>query len=177
MRKPKRLLTLFLAVLILFSVFPLDVFAWSYMSHTNSANIIRMELMQSNSQSLNLTVQLLNSTDYGFSEYNCMIPEEFYAAIINFPDAFRAGALGPDFYPDMLIGQMYIHPYDYSARVGSGDWLRCLSNPRTGCRREAPHVRKHLLSRSALCSTTAEICSAMTLSTPSPAVRSRPFTM
>ena len=126
MKKLKRLLTLFLSVLMLISVFPLDVFAWSYMSHTNSANIIRMDLMQSNSQSLNLTIPLHDSSDYGFAEYNCMIPEEFYAAIINYPDAFRAGSLGPDFYPDMLIGQMYIHPWDSDARVESGDWLELL---------------------------------------------------
>ena len=126
MKKLKRLLTLFLSVLMLIGVFPLDVFAWSYMSHTNSANIIRMDLMQSNNQSLNLTIPLLDSSDYGFAEYNCMIPDEFYTAIINYPDAFRAGALGPDFYPDMLIGQMYIHPFDYAARVESGDWIELL---------------------------------------------------
>jgi hypothetical protein len=30
-------------------------------------------------------------------------------AIINNPGAFRAGAVGPDFYPDMLLGQAAIH--------------------------------------------------------------------
>lgn len=38
-------------------------------------------------------------------------------AILNFPSAFRAGAVGPDFYPDMLFGQAIIHPEQ------SGKWL------------------------------------------------------
>jgi len=38
-------------------------------------------------------------------------------AILHFPSAFRAGAVGPDFYPDMLFGQAVIHPEQ------SGKWL------------------------------------------------------
>lgn len=38
-------------------------------------------------------------------------------AILSCPSYFRAGAIGPDFFPDMLLGQMDIHP-SYS-----GEWL------------------------------------------------------
>ncbi len=42
---------------------------------------------------------------------------ELRTAILKFPSAFRAGAVGPDFYPDMLFGQAVIHPEQ------SGKWL------------------------------------------------------
>ncbi|MBR3999193.1 MAG: S-layer homology domain-containing protein, partial [Clostridia bacterium] len=122
-RTLKRLLCGFLVMLMCFTMLPVNAFAWSYMSHMNSANIIRMEMLSYDSQYLNLKFSSL-SDDYG--EYTCTIPEEFYAAIFKYPDAFRAGSLGPDFYPDLVIGQMYIHPYDSEARVGSGDWLELL---------------------------------------------------
>ena len=38
-------------------------------------------------------------------------------AILSCPSYFRAGAIGPDFFPDMLLGQMDIHP------GFSGEWL------------------------------------------------------
>ncbi len=39
------------------------------------------------------------------------------SAILNHPSAFRAGSVGPDFYPDMVFGQAVIHP------ESSGKWL------------------------------------------------------
>jgi hypothetical protein len=44
-------------------------------------------------------------------------PAEVRNAVLNHPGAFRAGAVGPDFYPDMLLGQVVIHPQK------SGIWL------------------------------------------------------
>jgi hypothetical protein len=44
-------------------------------------------------------------------------PAEVRDAVLNHPGAFRAGAVGPDFYPDMLLGQAVIHPEK------SGMWL------------------------------------------------------
>ena len=54
------------------------------------------------------------------------MPEEYATALRKYPEAFRAGALGPDFYPDMLTGQSYIHPYDVKSGTGVGDWLMLL---------------------------------------------------
>ena len=120
-RTLKRLLCGFLVMLMCVTMLPVNAFAWSYMSHMNSANILRMEMMSYDSQYLNLEIDVP-----GYGEFKYTIPEEFYAAIFKYPDAFRAGSLGPDFYPDLVIGQMYIHPYDSEARVGSGDWLDLL---------------------------------------------------
>ena len=49
-------------------------------------------------------------------------PEEVKSAIINNQGAFRAGAVGPDFYPDFIFGQGLIHPYD------SGKWIKLMFN-------------------------------------------------
>ncbi len=48
------------------------------------------------------------------------VPEDIKKAILSAPCAFRAGSVGPDFYPDMLIGQTIIHPSD------SGKWLEIM---------------------------------------------------
>lgn len=45
------------------------------------------------------------------------VPEDMKRAILSEPAAFRAGSIGPDFYPDMIIGQTIIHPEN------SGKWL------------------------------------------------------
>jgi len=44
-------------------------------------------------------------------------PAEIREAVLNHPGAFRAGSVGPDFYPDVLLGQATIHPNN------SGKWL------------------------------------------------------
>jgi len=107
-RTLKRLLCLLLSTVMCVTMLPLNALAWSYMSHTNSANIIRMEMLSYGNESLNISIPYHSGNEYGYGATNTIIPDEFYSAIFNYPDAFRAGALGPDFYPDMLIGQMYI---------------------------------------------------------------------
>lgn len=47
----------------------------------------------------------------------CRVPDEFMHALLNYPQEFRAGAVGPDFFPDMLFGQTQMHPQN------SGIWL------------------------------------------------------
>jgi hypothetical protein len=47
-------------------------------------------------------------------------PSEVRSAVLNHPKAFRAGAVGPDFFPDMLLGQAVIHPEK------SGKWLELM---------------------------------------------------
>ncbi len=51
----------------------------------------------------------------GYSSFS--VPPIIAEAILTEPQAFRAGAVGPDFYPDMIAGQTVIHPSD------SGKWL------------------------------------------------------
>ena len=45
------------------------------------------------------------------------VPEQIYTAIRNNRGCFLAGSVGPDFFPDMITGQMRVHPKD------SGKWL------------------------------------------------------
>lgn len=45
------------------------------------------------------------------------LPDEVYKALKSYPSYFRAGAVGPDFFPDLIFGQMDIHP------SFSGDWI------------------------------------------------------
>ena len=112
-----RKLTLFLflvAVLLgLSALVPQKANAWKTKTHGYSANI------------------LLDDVRDGYIDVegvNYTVPPEYFLALKDYPDAFRAGTLGPDFYPDMLTGQSYIHPYDADAGIGVGDWLNELVN-------------------------------------------------
>ncbi len=50
------------------------------------------------------------------------VPGMVRDAILKYPTYFRGGAVGPDFFPDMIVGQMIIHPTD------SGKWLELMYN-------------------------------------------------
>lgn len=75
--------------------------------HIYMANLIMQELKEKS------TVTIV-----GVKEFS--VPEEVRSAILGAPKAFRAGAVGPDFYPDMIDGQMNIHPSN------SGRWLEIM---------------------------------------------------
>jgi hypothetical protein len=64
------------------------------------------------------------------------VPQEVRDAIRDFPGAFYAGAVGPDFFPDMVLGQMAIHP------DRSGDWLNRLYREYTRMPSNAPDKSK-----------------------------------
>lgn len=82
--------------------------------HIYMANLLLQELRE---QEGCLTLPTVPD-DKGKVEYlKYQIPDQIYAAIRNHPGCFRAGAVGPDFFPDMLTGQMSIHPQN------SGKWL------------------------------------------------------
>lgn len=72
--------------------------------HIYMANLLMKEMKEKG------TVTIGN-----FGTYS--VPSDMKNAILEAPKAFRAGAVGPDFYPDMLIGQATIHPSN------SGKWL------------------------------------------------------
>lgn len=50
------------------------------------------------------------------------VPKKVYEVLKKYPKYFRAGAVGPDFFPDMIIGQTDIHP------VKSGDFVNLMYN-------------------------------------------------
>ena len=107
-RKWSRLIILILAFVCAMGMFSKKAYAWKTKTHGFSANLLLKE-----AEDGKVTV---DGKDY-------TIPEEYLNALRQYPNAFRAGTLGPDFYPDMLTGQSYIHPYDAAAGVGVGDWL------------------------------------------------------
>ena len=131
-----RLISVLLVTVMCFSVFPVEVFAWGKMTHVYTANIIEGLTAEGTG-----SIAILDGGDSAF-EYD--IPDEYYEAIMAYPDAFRAGALGPDAYPDIFTGQVYIHPEDDGVeaeledfevdpnperlKVDSGMWVEYLCN-------------------------------------------------
>jgi len=92
----KQLSKVIIVILVLVSLTVTPVYAWKVKTHVYSANLI-----------------LEDATD-GFVEIKpygefAIIPE--YAEILKqYPEYYRAGALGPDLMPDILIGQTIFHP-------------------------------------------------------------------
>ncbi|MBO5967965.1 MAG: zinc dependent phospholipase C family protein, partial [Clostridia bacterium] len=99
-----RLISVLLVTMMCISALPVEVFAWGKMTHVYTANIIEGLTAQGTG-----SIAILDGGDSAF-EYD--IPDEYYEAIMAYPDAFRAGSLGPDVYPDIFTGQVYIHPED-----------------------------------------------------------------
>ena len=80
--------------------------------HIYMANILRQELID-NGGNIILKIEKGKKEKY-------KIPENFYKAIRDYPSYFRAGSVGPDFFPDLIFGQMIIHP------INSGEWLKLM---------------------------------------------------
>lgn len=107
-------------VALLISINPVVVHAWKTRSHVYSANLILEEL------ELNEKDGKYYVTIDPFGKFE--VPKEFSDALFEYPDAFRAGTIGPDLFPDMLTGQTLIHTYDDFRMISSGDWLNHLVN-------------------------------------------------
>ena len=94
-----RLVSMLLVMIMCCSLLPLEAFAWGKMTHTYTANKILGD------SSGGTTIVTYPSVSEGTAKgYQYNIPKEFLEAIQAYPDAFRAGALGPDVYPDILTG-------------------------------------------------------------------------
>ena len=105
-----------LVLVLCLSMLPLEAFAWGKMTHVYTANYIL------NGDKVSVSHSAAAEGAEKVFQYG--IPDEYLDAMEAYPDAFRAGALGPDMYPDILTGQMYIHPKDNY--VDSGDWITYL---------------------------------------------------
>lgn len=116
-----RLISMLLVLALCLSCFPIEAFAWGKMTHTHTANLMEDEAIDGF-----VTVRYHVNTADGVKELNYSIPQEYLDAIQTYPNMFRAGALGPDMYPDILTGQMYIHPA--YAQIKSGAWVTYLCN-------------------------------------------------
>ncbi len=109
----QHLILVLLAAVIIFGTVltPETAYAWQTKTHGLSANLLLQDAADGS-----ITVDGISYK----------IPDDYSIALKKYPAAFRAGALGPDYYPDTLTGQTYIHPYDPDAGVGVGDWLMLL---------------------------------------------------
>lgn len=83
-------------------------FAWKPYTHVFAANEAVATVLAGNNY------VVINGQQYD------VIPE-VADAIRNFPDFYRAGVIGPDAYPDIYVGQGFIHPDTRNAN-GNGPW-------------------------------------------------------
>lgn len=75
---------------------------------------------------------LLKEAKSGFLKLNGVkyaLPTQVKAALCECPSYFRAGAIGPDFFPDLLIGQSDIHPVESGAFLNHMYDSLCKINP------------------------------------------------
>ena len=90
-----------LAAVIAFSAMlaPGSARAWATKTHGYSANVLLKDAADG--------YITIDGVSY-------RMPEEYAAALRKYPEAFRAGALGPDFYPDMhrKAGVRHMHQPD-----------------------------------------------------------------
>ncbi len=85
--------------------------AWKPKTHVYSANLILEEIRANNGY--------LVFPYYG----KIKVPDEYLNAMQTYPDYFRAGAMGPDAFPDIYAGQVFAHP---QTNIAAGDWIKYL---------------------------------------------------
>ena len=127
----QRVLSLLVTVCLCLSMLPQTAEAWKILSHVNSADLILLELQRSQTLTGKASITINAPYENG-TAYTYQIPDEYWEALRDYPNEFRAGSMGPDLYPDLLTGQGYIHPYyektveGKTYRVGSGEWIKAL---------------------------------------------------
>lgn len=72
---------------------------------------------------------LISAGDAGDKEFSLDLPRSYAAAIRAHPRLYLLGSLGPDAFPDVMGGQLVIHP-SYPGGWGTADWLRRLLSKR-----------------------------------------------
>lgn len=119
----KRILSLIICVAMIITSMPMSVFAWKAQTHNYIANLILEEVKEKKGK---VSIE-------PFGDYK--IAPEFEKALTDYPEAYRAGALGPDAYPDIYIGQAYIHPKE---GLTSGQWLKAIYEDAMGLSKDDP---------------------------------------
>ncbi len=104
---------LFIAFLLLLSF---ESFGWKAKAHLYFAEEALKDALDDDS------VALLASDGSLIGPFG--VNRNILDAVRQYPEQFRAGAIGPDAYPDILTGQQLIHP----ASPGSCHWLNYLWN-------------------------------------------------
>lgn len=87
-------------------------------THIYMANLLMQDLLDNNGAGqLKIRIGDFDENDSDKNVKTFIIPAEVREAILKNPTYFRGGSVGPDFVPDMIVGQMIIHPTD------SGKWM------------------------------------------------------
>ena len=124
--KPRYLRTL-ISIMVLvsmaISLVPATAYAWKPSTHVYLAQEALLDALDDGK----VTIYRVNYTTGEvldkLGDYS--VEPELLAALRTYPEQYRAGTLGPDAYPDILIGQQVIHP-DVSSPSGSNSWLEYL---------------------------------------------------
>ncbi len=109
----KKFMTCLLAGTLMFTSIG-SSFAWKLNTHVYSGNIILEDLKDGY-----LTID-------GYGDYK--VPNEIYNAVMNNPESYRAGTLGPDTYPEIPTGQGNIHAWEKGDpdKYSSGAYLNLM---------------------------------------------------
>ncbi|MDD2495324.1 MAG: zinc dependent phospholipase C family protein, partial [Tissierellia bacterium] len=92
----KNLTKVMILLLVILSLTVMPAYAWKVKTHVYSANLILEDASDG----------LLELAPFG--EFKVL--PEYQTLLRMYPEYFRAGALGPDLMPDMIIGQTVFHP-------------------------------------------------------------------
>ena len=119
----QRIISFMLAVCLVVCCAPVTSYAFKNLTHVTTANLVLLEMLRQDDKKVTIHMPYSDGTAYTYT-----VPDEYYQALKKYPEAFRAGAMGPDFYPDMLTGQGYIHPYGNDPETRPGAWITLLCN-------------------------------------------------
>ncbi len=109
----KSLTKVMILLLAILSLSAIPAYAWKVKTHVYSSNLILEDAMDG----------VVEIAPYGEFE----ISPEYQTVLRMYPEYFRAGALGPDLMPDMIIGQTIFHPgntYSTSGDIIQKFWHR-----------------------------------------------------
>jgi len=123
---------LFIASIIVFILpvlFGSPLWAWKPITHLHLGLVARADAIDDGLVTIYevdyASGRILTNPDGSLKEIGRYpVDGAFLAAIRDFPHQFKAGAIGPDAFPDILTGQMGIHPDNSSHHISiSNDWL------------------------------------------------------
>ncbi len=109
MIKRHNILKVIIFAFILISITTTPAHAWKVKTHVYSANLILDEIRKNNGY--------VEIKPYG----KFRVDPDLEPLLRLYPDFYRAGSLGPDLQPDIIIGQTIFHPGDGS--ITSGEYI------------------------------------------------------
>ena len=134
-----------LSVLLNLVVIPLQntAQAWKPITHEYLAEIALADALDDGMVTISKVDYETGRVVGTIGEYH--VGEATLDALRQYPDQFRAGAIGPDAYPDILTGQQLIHPDGSPKGPNSNDWLEYLWESSQRSPHDTPQVRSFVL--------------------------------